>query len=344
MVRASIDSVSSADVLIVSLGSTAGLRAADDELAGSLMRAGASVAVVRAAEQPQVRTLALTDLRWALAARNAAREGIAVHDPRAILYSTTTAALLWPRPGAIRFDAVAAATRPGRHGIWQRPRERRRLGEAPLLVPMTAAASQEVPGVVPAAVAQVVVPIPVEPSGLGEPWAQREIAAITYAGDPVKKGLDRVLEAWASVRREGETLLVAGLAHERLPDPPPGVVVAGRLDREAYRELLRRSRVFISGARREDYGIAQLEALNDGCVLVTTPAPGPYAALPIAAELDRRLVSEDLATAIRTALDDPAPRYTARSIDLLAPFTRAAVDRVVAAELLPALLRHSTGG
>ncbi len=37
-----------ADVLIVSLGSTAGLRAADDELADSLRRAGASVALVRA--------------------------------------------------------------------------------------------------------------------------------------------------------------------------------------------------------------------------------------------------------------------------------------------------------
>ena len=29
-----------------------------------------------------------------------------------MIYSSVTAALLWPRPGAIRFDALAAANRP----------------------------------------------------------------------------------------------------------------------------------------------------------------------------------------------------------------------------------------
>lgn len=326
------------DVLLVSLGSTAGLRAADDELAASLRRAGARTEVVRAREQPVVRTFARTDHRWATAAREAARAGIAAHDPRAIIYATTTAALRWPVPGAIRFDALAAATRPGRHGAWQRPVERRRLRRAPLLLPWSAGSLTEAPDAVPRDARAVVLPPPVEPSGLGEPWAQREIAAITYAADPVKKGLDRVLEAWAAARREGETLVVAGLDPQRLPDPPPGVVVGGRLDREGYRELLRRARVFVTAPRREDHGLAQLEALCDGCVLVTTPAPGPYAALPIAMELDRRLVTDDLATALRIALDDPAPRYTARSIDLLAPFARSAVDRIVAGEVLPALL------
>ena len=326
------------DVLLVSLGATAGLRASDAELAASITRAGASVVVAGAEQQPDVRTLMRTDLRWALAARAAARAGIAEHEPRAILYSTTTAALLWPRPGAIRFDALAAVTRPGRHGLWQRPLERRRLAQAPCLVPLSPGSVSEAPSVVPPDHELVIVPVPVEPSGLGEPWAQREIAAITYAADPHKKGLDRVLAAWAQVRRDGETLLVAGLDRERLPDPPDGVVVSGRLDREAYRELLRRSRVFVTAPRREDHGIAQLEALNDGCVLVTTPAPGPYAALEIARQLDGRLVGDDLAAMLRTALDDPAPRYTARSIDLLAPFTRAAIDRVVADELLPRLL------
>ncbi len=74
-----------------------------------------------------------------------------------------------------------------------------------------------------------------------------------------------------------------------------------------YRALLRRARVFVCAPRREDYGLAQLEALADGCLLVTTPAPGPYAALPIARALDPRLVAEDLAAALRTALDDPLP-------------------------------------
>ncbi len=323
------------DVLLVSLGSTAGLRAADAELAEALERAGARIEVATAAPQRRVRTLALTDLAWARAARTATRAGIAAHAPHAVLYSTTTAALLWPRPGAIRFDALAAESRPGRHGIWQRPRERRRVGEATLLVPWSGKALEGAPtGHADA----LVVPVPVEPSGLGEPWGAREVTAVTYAADPVKKGLDRVLAAWAAARQGDETLLVTGLDPDRLPAPPPGVQVTGRLEREAYRALLRRAKLFIAAPRREDHGIAQLEALADGCVLVTTPAPGPYAALPMARELDARLVTDDLAPAIRAALDDPAPRYQERALPLLEPLTRAAVDRIVALDLLPRLL------
>ena len=91
------------DVLIVSLGATAGLREADSELTASLRRAGATVVTKRA---PTVRTFALTDLLWAHAARRAAAGG---PDARAVLYSSVTAALLWPRPDAVRFDAPAAS-------------------------------------------------------------------------------------------------------------------------------------------------------------------------------------------------------------------------------------------
>jgi len=65
-----------ADVLLVSLGSTAGLRAADAELTGALRRGGAAVAVVTARPQRDVRTLALTDFVWAHAARVAAQHCI----------------------------------------------------------------------------------------------------------------------------------------------------------------------------------------------------------------------------------------------------------------------------
>jgi glycosyltransferase involved in cell wall biosynthesis len=327
--------VATVDVLLVSLGSTAGLRASDGELAASLRRAGARVAIAAAEPQPRVRTLAYTDWRWARAARSAAERAIAESEPRAVVYSTTTAALLWRVPGAIRYDAPASATRPGRHGIWQRPRERRRLQQATLLIPTSAQSLDETPE--PHAEA-VVVPVAVEPAGLGDPWATREIEAVTYAADPRKKGLDRVLEAWATARREGERLIVAGIEPDRVPGPPPGVEIAGRLEPSEYRRLLLRSKLFVTAPRREDHGIAQLEALADGCLLVTTPAPGPYAALPIARELDARLVTDDLAPAIRAALDEPAPRYVERSIPLLEPFTRAAVDRVVEAVLLPRLL------
>ena len=321
------------DVLLVSLGSTAGLRAADAELAAALERAGASVAVVAASPQPDVRTLALTDLVWARAARAAARLGIEEHRPRAVVYSTVTAALLWPRAGAIRFDAPASGNRLGRHGVWQRPVERRRLREATLLVPQAQGALDEAS--VPRAPA-VVVPIPVEPSG--PPDGERDIAAITYAANPEKKGLDRVLAAWAVARRDGEELVVTGT--DRVPRAE-GVRSAGSLAPDAYRALLRRARVFVTAPRREDYGVAQLEALADGCVLVTTEAPGPYAALPLARQLDGRLVGDDLAGALRAALDSPAPGYAARALDAIAPYRRAAVDATVRDELLPALL-HPT--
>jgi len=326
------------DVLLVSLGSTAGLRAADAELAGAIERAGATVAVVAARAPREVRTLALTDLVWARAARVAAQAGIAEHRPRAVVYGTVTAALLWPRPGAIRYDAPASANRPGRHGVWQRPLERRRLGKATLLVPQTQGTLEESPA--PRAEA-VVVPIPVEPSGPPEPT--RDFAALTYAADPQKKGLDLVLAAWARVRRPGEELVVAGIAAGRVPRRE-GVRAAGRLPPEAYRDLLRRARVYVTAPRREDYGLAQLEALADGTLLVTTPAPGPYAALPLARELDHRLVTDDLPTALRTALDDPAPGYAERALEALAPYRRAAIDETVARELLPRLLGGAGGG
>lgn len=324
-----------ADVLLVSLGSTAGLRAADGELAGALQRAGASVAVVAARARRDVRTLALTDLAWALAARAAARSGIEEHRPRAVVYSTVTAALLWPRPGAIRFDAPASGNRPGRHGVWQRPVECRRLREAPLLVPQAAGALDESPS--PRAPA-VVVPIPVEPSG--PPAAERDIAAITYAANPEKKGLDRVLAAWAVARRGNEELVVTGT--DRVPRAP-GVRAAGSLAPEEYRALLRRARVFMTAPRREDYGVAQLEALADGCALVTTAAPGPYAALPLARALDARLVGDDLAVALRTALDDAVPGYAQRALEAIAPYRRAAVDATVREELLARLLSGAGG-
>ncbi len=316
------------DILLVSLGSTAGLRAADAELAASLRRAGAEVREAAVELPPERTSFVLHDLAQARAARRAAERAVAEHRPHAILYSTVTAALLWPAPGAIRFDAPAAGNRPGRHGLWQRPRERRRLAEAPLLVPWSAGSLAEAPS--PHADA-VVVPVPVEPSG--PPVAARDLAALAYGADAPKKGLDRVLDAWARARRPGEELVVAGASASG-----EGVTSAGLVSPDEFRTLLRRARVYLTAPRREDYGLAQLEALADGAMLVTTPAPGPYAALPLARELDPRLVADDLAPALRAALDDPSPGYAERAAEAIAPYRRAAVDRTVADELLPRLV------
>jgi Glycosyl transferases group 1 len=341
------------DVLLVSLGSTEGLRRADDELQDSLRRAGARVAVARPFPQDALPTMMLTDLLWARAAREAASKLLEQQErspARSVIYSTTTAALFWKRPGAIRFDATADGNRPGRHGLWQRPLERRRLREAPLLLPWSEGALREIaaPAAALGDTRALVLPVPVEASG--PPAERRDIAAITYAANPSKKGLDRVLAAWRRVRAErqsgtqAEELLIAGISPEQLartgllaPDEP-GVRVLGALPSSEFRALLRRARVFVCAPRREDYGIVQLEALADGCVLVTTAAPGPYAALPIARELDARLVGDDLAGALRVALDEPAAGYGERARAALAPFSRGSVDRLVAERLLPRLL------
>jgi hypothetical protein len=210
------------DVLIVSLGSTEGLRRADEELYESLVRAGARVEIARAIAPPPTRTLMLTDLAWARAARAAAGAGLQRLErspPPALIYSSTTAALLWPRPGAIRFDAPSSGNRLGRHGLWQRPLERRRLAQSPLLLPWSEGGLREAPPTARHGERALVLPVPVEPSG--PPELSRDIAAITYAANPHKKGLDRVLAAWREVRGErGSTgpgeLVVAGASVEEL--------------------------------------------------------------------------------------------------------------------------------
>lgn len=344
--------IHAADVLLVSLGSTEGLRRADDELQDSLRRAGARVAIARPYPPEPLPTLMLTDLLWAHAAREAATKILEQQrrsPARTVIYSSTTAALLWKRPGAIRFDATAAGNRRGRHGLWQRPLERRRLRQAPLLLPWSEGGLREAPDAATRGDRALVLPVPVEPSGPID--QERDIAAVTYAANPKKKGLDRVLAAWRRLLSErsaadGPTpeLLVAGASATQLEKArlitagEPGVRVAGALVPADFRALLRRARVFVCAPRREDYGIAQLEALADGCQLVTTRAPGPYAALPIARQLDPRLVGDDLAKALRAALQNPQADYAERAREALAPFTRQSVDRLVAEQLLPRLL------
>jgi hypothetical protein len=319
------------DVLIVSVGGTTGWRTSARELHGAIARAGARVAWAQAPPVRDVRTFMATDLVQAGAARAAARRGIARARPRAIVYCSMTAALLWPAPGAIWLDCLAAENRPGRHGLWQRPTERRRLVQAPLVMTMAPYSLADVAGRPLAE--PIVVPTPVDPSG--PPAAVRDIAAVAYTADPVKRRLDVILQAWARARRGDELLVVAGLERSA---PIAGVRFAGRLSPADYRALLRRARVYVAAPRREDFGIAPLEALADGCALVTTPAPGPYPALALARALDPRLVADDLAPALRHALDDLAPDYAQRAARLMAPFGRAAVTATLSQRVLPRLL------
>jgi hypothetical protein len=230
----------------------------------------------------------------------------------------------------VRFDALAAANRPGRHGAWQRGRERAILERTPLMVPLSEDALRE--GFDPGG-PRVVVPTAVAPSGPAVPPPERDIDVLVYASDPVKKGLPRILDAWRRVRRPGEELVVVS-EHDVRED---GVRVE-QVSYDTYRALVRRARVYAVAPRREDFGIAQLEALADGCLLVTTPPAGPYPAARLARELDPRLVGEALGAQLRTALDDPLPGYAERAAHLLAPYRPEEVDRTVAEQLLPRLL------
>jgi Glycosyl transferases group 1 len=318
-------------VLIVSVGATTGWRAAARELTGAFARAGAPVVTVDTGPVPEVRTFMLTDLVQAAAARRAAARAITRVRPAAVVYCSLTAALLWPAPGAIWLDTIAAENRPGRHGVWQRQVERRRLADAPLL--LTMAPSSLAPlGATPHADV-VEVPVAIEPSG--PPAPVRDIDVLAYAADPVKRRLGLILDAWRRARRDGETLLVSGLDR---PDPPEGVRFLGRVAPDEYRALLRRTRVFLAAPAREDFGIGALEALADGAMLVTTPAAGPYPALALARQLDPRLVSEDPAPALRAALDAPLPGYADHAAALVAPYRREAVTLTIGERVLPRLL------
>ena len=104
------------DVALLSLGTTLGLRHADDALAELFADAGLSCRVVRVrfgATGRLRRQITAIDVVEGLAARRAAR---ATRDARAVIVSGATTALLLARPRvpwAVRFDSPTALNRPG---------------------------------------------------------------------------------------------------------------------------------------------------------------------------------------------------------------------------------------
>ena len=349
--------VETVDFLLVSPGTTAGWRHADAEIARALEELGASVATCtsefRLARHLR-RTVLMTDLAEAGAMRRALTRALRRWRPRAILYSSPQAAMLQPRSrlgrAAVRYDVPAARNRSGAGSSLLHALERRALGSARLLLPIGVepAPAQRIEGV---DTPMVALPIPIDAPAGG---AEREPMAITYAGNPDKKGLDLALDAWASARADGWRLVVTGIDAERgrrflagrnLREPED-VEWAGTVDRERYRELLRRAAVYVSASRYEDYGLAQLEALAAGMLLVTVPSDGALAALPHARELNPALVAADvsgaaLARALEAAfaLGPEARRvYAERARVLVRAHSRETLRERLAAEVLPVLL------
>ncbi len=333
------------EVALVSLGTTAGLRRADEAFAAGLRASGIScelrqVAVGRAGVLR--RTPAMTDLVEALAARRAANPV----DTTFTIYSTVTAALLQRHTGpyAVRFDAPAALNRRGIGGAWQRRAERRALRGARFLLPWSERAAEAAAAPIP----HVVVPVPIaeEPTG----GAVRDIDALAYAANPRKRGLDIVCAAWAKAP-PGARLVIGGI--ERAEGmrwlkragvaEPAGVEWHGPVSHREWLATVGRARLFVNASRWEDYGISQLEALSAGAALVTLPSPGPYEALACARRLAPDLVDDDLGAALGKGLelgDAELERYRVRARAELAPYRPDAVLAVVRERVAP-LLRRS---
>ena len=179
-----------------------------------------------------------------------------------------------------------------------------------------------------------------------------DIDAFVYAGNPHKRALDVVCAAWTLAGAPGR-LVVGGVDPDAGPrvaraprgPEPPGIEWAGVVPPAAWQDLLGRSRLFVAAPRFEDHGVAPLEALSAGALLVTTPSRGPYPALAMARELDGELVAADhspsaLAQALAAALartDADRRAYAQRADALLAPHRAEAIRKTVAERVLPAL-------
>jgi hypothetical protein len=346
------------DVLLVSLGTTLGWRVADTMLLQQLERAGATTvaaAVGRGAADRLRRGYPINDLVEMHAARRAVRAAVERHEPRALVVSSTTAAMLLPSlpmPYAIRFDAPARLNRPGARNTFLHRLERQAMHRARVTIPYSVAGMEALPaGAAPA----VVVSPPIDPSmpAAGES-AERERIAVAYVSDPKAKGLDVVVGAWAAAALPDARLEVYGLdpdwarSHLRrtgVPEPD-SLELRGTVAAPDFRARLRHARVFVHGARWEDWGQAPLEALSDGALLATAPSGGPYEGLRLGRQLDPALVAGSvtgaaLAPAIRAAFelpDERAEAYRERATELLRPYRSEAVQETVTRELVPALL------
>jgi hypothetical protein len=345
------------DLLLISLGSTQGLRLADSRFIDMVRRAGASIAASAigiGALDPLRRGYPINDIVEAIAGRRTLETAVARWQPRALVFSTTTAALLantQKLPYTIWLDSPAKLNRPGVRNAVLHVLERRSFAGARLLLPLSEHTLDSVRSPLPPA---VTIPVPIEHSHTPITQPRRPLV-IAYTPDPKAKGLELVCRAWEAVaERGGARLQITGIdprrarafLAERGLGLPAGVDLSGMLAPEAFRTLLSHARVFLSGALWEDFGITQLEALDRGSALVTVAAGGPYPALHIARELEPRFVASErtpqsLAAALTAALRADGYgllEYRRRALDALEPFREPVLVERLRSEVLPRLL------
>lgn len=256
---------------------------------------------------------------------------------RAIIYPTSLSVVLEPAKnlavGAVRFDALAEENRQGVANWPLRLLERRQLRRVRLLLPYTEAATAAAGKY---KLPTIELPTPFGPS-LASPTSPRSNVAVCYAGNPYKKGLDLAVDAWRRADLGVHWMLhITGVdpvvgrrwLRERNVVVPSGVVWRGPLSHHEHRALTSEAALMIGASRYEDFGIAQIEALADGALLVTVPSSGPYEALRLARELDADTVAvETSAAALAGAL---------RRAALMAHTAAALRYRVSAAKMLDA--------
>jgi glycosyltransferase involved in cell wall biosynthesis len=343
------------DVLLVSLGTTRGLRLSDAQLVAMLRDAGATVAAVATRigwTNALRRGYPVNDLVEALAARRALVAGIRWHRPRALVISTTTASFLIGDPAvpfAVWLDSPARLNRPGALNAPLHWLERRQLARARVLLAHSPGAVAALPrGAAPS----VLVPPPL--SAAPPPSDRREPIVVGYTPDPKAKGLALLCAAWSEAQLPGVRLLIVGIRPERARAflarrglaLPAGADLVGMLPQPDFRDLLARALVFVSAAQWEDFGIAPLEALERGAVLVAAPAGGPFPALGLARSLAPEFVARErdarsLARALRAAFAAPADRverYRVAARAALEAYRPEASVARIRAEVLPALL------
>jgi glycosyltransferase involved in cell wall biosynthesis len=348
------------DLLQISLGTTRGLRIADEWFAALVGRAGVSIETVgvRVGATARLRrAYPVTDLVEALAARRATASSLKRLHPRALVFSTTTASLLAADPGrpyAVRLDAPARLNRPGVHNAPLHVLEAHKLAKAALVLPCSAMAAASLP---PDAAPVVVVPPPVSVYADQHGSSSRERLAVAYTPDPKAKGLDLLCRAWTLAAVPGARLEVFGLDRERalrhlrrtgVPEPA-NVRWAGSVDPRQFHGALARSWTFVTSARWEDFGMTQLEALASGALLACTGTEGPFEAGAIARDLNPRLVADDqspeaLASCLTEAfgLDaSAADAYRGGASSRLDRYRPGAIARTIAEQVLPVLLRPS---
>lgn len=354
----------SLDILYVATGTTAGLLRGDDSLLRALDACGVSVrytipsySLPRGARRLVSRSLLTIDVHESLALRVVTSRALRRERARAVIYTSSVAAMLQPRSVrnqavAIRFDTPARLGRQGRMFAHEHWLEQRRFRQARILLPWGNQVVPEVASVLPPDTAIVALPIPIDRPPLRH---YREPFAITYAGSPAKKGLDLVVRAWSMAEVGDRNLLVAGIEadpgrrflRQHGLEEPPNVEWLGLIAPGDFRALTQRAELYIAASRYENYGIAQLEALADGALLVTLPSPGPFAAESLNRRLAPALVGSSFsAEALADSLDaairlEPAQRdaYRARAHEMLRGHSHEHLEDRVRANVLPVLLR-----